>query len=178
MIDLRQKGLPNAIIVDGSPFLINTDFRVWIKFSEMVKSGKVKADDLEFLFVKEMPLVDFSKEILEFFENKNSVPRQRESSTDAVIDYIIDGEYIVSSFMQAYGIDLTTCDMHWHLFKALLVGLPNDTKMKEIISMRSWKKSTKKEEQIRQELKDDWALPRNDVSQETISEINDLFYNS
>ena len=51
------------------------------------------------------------------------------NDTTPIIDYVEDGEYIVGSFMQAYGIDLTICDMHWHMFKALLLSLPENSKM-------------------------------------------------
>ena len=35
MIDLRIKGLPNSIqSLDGEPILLNTDFRLWIRFYE------------------------------------------------------------------------------------------------------------------------------------------------
>ena len=35
MIDLRTKGLPNSIqSLDGEPILLNTDFRLWIRFYE------------------------------------------------------------------------------------------------------------------------------------------------
>ena len=37
MIDLRKKGLPNAIMVNGNSFLINTDFRKWIKVGKMLE---------------------------------------------------------------------------------------------------------------------------------------------
>ncbi|WP_374284230.1 Gp15 family bacteriophage protein [Lactococcus sp.] len=75
-----------------------------------------------------------------------------------------DAEYIYSSFMQAYGIDLLQeCGkLHWLKFKALLGGLPEDTKFRQVISIRTWKKpSSSKDsynEQMR-ELQRIYALP-------------------
>lgn len=182
MIDLRTKGLPDTIDVGGSPFLIKTDFREWLKFSEIIKKKDIRLEDVEFLFVNEIPLINYMDGLVDFYVNKNAVPKENPSldSDEPVIDYIIDGEFIVSSFMNAYNIDLTTCDMHWHMFKALLQGLPETTRMKEIISMRSWRKTSKKEEQIRKELKESWSIPRQEeiLDEVTIEEINDLFYNS
>ena len=91
-------------------------------------------------------------------------------------------EQIEKSYSQAYHIDLTRTDyMHWHLFKALLNGLPSNTYMKEIMAMRSYKKETKTYEQQQRYLKNIWALGNsqsNLVDQDTMDEINALFYNS
>lgn len=53
-----------------------------------------------------------------------------------------DADYIYASFMQAYGIDLLEehGKLHWFKFKALLNGLPEDTKFRQVISIRLWKK--------------------------------------
>lgn len=40
MIDLRIKGLPNSIEVGGKSYLLNTDFREWLKFGEMLKDAQ------------------------------------------------------------------------------------------------------------------------------------------
>lgn len=185
MIDLRNKGLPNTIEVGGSLFLIKTDFRLWLKFGEMIgdKENKLTLDDFAFLFVNEMPLIPFLSQLIEFYTNINLLPKKSGSNNaEEVVDYIIDGEYIVASFMQAYHIDLTTCDMHWHLFKALFLGLPESTIMKDIIGYRSWTKTKKSEDTIRTELKRAWSLPKDkqvqQKEQELLDEINNEFYNS
>lgn len=59
-------------------------------------------------------------------------PKKREK----VIDYKFDSMHIFSSFMLAYGIDLTKSKLHWWKFMALLSGLPEDTKMSQILSIR------------------------------------------
>lgn len=58
-------------------------------------------------------------------------------------DFVYDGEYIYSSFMQAYGIDLFEVQgvLHWRKFNALLCGLPDNTKLMEVMRIRSWKPS-------------------------------------
>ena len=53
--------------------------------------------------------------------------------------------------------------------------------MKEIMAMRSYKKETKTYEQQQRYLKNIWALGNSQssvVDQETMDEINALFYNS
>lgn len=75
------------------------------------------------------------------------------------LDPILDGSYIYASFLQAYGIDLLQTDMHWHVFCALLVSLPQETMISRIRSYRSWQKSDRKHEDAMLELRRLWALP-------------------
>ena len=180
MIDLRNRELPNAITVDGNSFLIQTDFRYWIEFSEKIKNKDVKYKELEYLFVNKTPKTFYMKQLMDFYINANPIPKIESTNSDPILDYIIDGEYIYASFMQAYNIDLLSCNMHWHIFKALLNGLPSNTYIKEIMSMRAYKKSNKNYEQTQRELKEAWRLPLNyNKEQEDImKEINEEFYNS
>ena len=180
MIDLRKKGLPNAITVNGNSFLINTDFREWIKFGELLNNKDLKYKELEYLFICDSPKYPYMPQLLDFYSNKNVTPKDTGEIGEKIIDYVLDGEYIVASFFQAYNIDLTNIEyLHWHLFKALINGLPSNTYMKEIMSMRSYKKNNKSYEQQQRELKEIWKLPTNKSIQdiELIEEINKQFYN-
>ena len=186
MIDLRKKGLPNAIMVNGNSFLIDTDFRKWIKVSKMLeeKCTIIELADEVIQSISLTELLENSEEILrnllEFYTNPNATPRGDSNDTTPIIDYVEDGEYIVGSFMQSYGIDLTICDMHWHMFKALLLSLPENSKMKQIMQMRSYKKSNVSYEKQQENLKKAWELHKkenNEIS-DIMSEINKEFYNS
>jgi hypothetical protein len=180
MIDLRVKGLPSQIEVGGLFYAIKTDFREWLKFGEIIKQP-FEVYDLAFLFEENVPLVvDFTKELLEFYENKNATPNYNDKSSERTLDYILDGEYIVGSFMSAYGIDLTSVDMHWHLFKALFVSLPDTSKITQIMGMRSYKKSEESYDKVALKNKKAWKLPSiMDSELEQINqEINDEFYNT
>lgn len=179
MIDLRDKGLPTEIEVSGLFYNIKTDFREWIKFGEIIKQP-FELYDLAFLFEGNIPLVDFKKELLEFYENKNATPNYKDKSSERVLDYVLDGEYIVGSFMSAYGIDLTSVDMHWHLFKALFVSLPDESKIIQIMGMRSYEKSDESYEKVAIKNKQAWKLPSiTDSELEQINqEIDDEFYNT
>lgn len=88
----------------------------------------------------------------------------------APYDIRYDGDYIYASFLQAYGIDLFDVQgqLHWKKFNALLSGLPEGTKLMEIIKIRKWKPqkgdSSEYKEEMRR-LQKDYALP-NDVIEE------------
>lgn len=59
---------------------------------------------------------------------------------EVTINLVQDAEYIYSSFVQAYNINLFQehRKMHWLEFRSLLKGLPEDTVMKQIMAVRSW----------------------------------------
>ena len=177
MIKLH-KPLPNTITVGGREFLVKTDFRYWLLFYEIIKQEKVTLNDLCFLFENDVPMEDFSKELNEFFTNPNSTPKDNGSSGENVIDYIEDGEYIYSSFMYAYGIDLLAENLHWHQFKALVIGLPTNTIMGQIMGFRGYKKDNKSFDKAQEELKRIWALPKvqSQKEKEIMEEINSQFY--
>lgn len=97
----------------------------------------------------------------------NVIPRKpREDSDDGKPLYSIkyDGEFIFSSFMQAYHIDLIEEQgkLHWSKFNALLAGLPDGTKLIEVMKIRAWKPQkgdSAKEKQRMRALQEEYALP-------------------
>lgn len=83
-----------------------------------------------------------------------------------ILDFEEDGDYIYASFMQAYGLDLIDLqgEMPWKKFLYLFSGLPDDTKIKQVMRIRSMEvpayngKNSKQIQQIN-ELKSYYALP-------------------
>ena len=173
MIDLSTD-LPDTVTVDGKSYLVKTDFREWLKFYFIINKGNATLKDLFYLFVDEIPQTDFSEAVLEFYSNPNTVPNFNDTSDEVSLDYMIDSEYIYASFMAVYGIDLFEVDMHWHKFKALLIGLPDDSKIKQIMAERLWKPSNKKPDDIARENKRAWSIPK-EYDKETLEEINNFF---
>lgn len=55
-----------------------------------------------------------------------------------MFDFEEDSEYIYASFMQAYGLDLVEQQgkLHWKKFIALFQGLPDGTKIREVMRIR------------------------------------------
>ena len=172
MIDLRSKELPNAIQgADGVIYRIDTSFRTWIEFDRALRQEGVRSDCV--LVNKDVTNDSWQDAAVMFLLNPNSTPNYPQSDQSVrSIDYIQDGEYIYASFMAAYGIDLTAVDdMHWWKFKALLQGLPKETKMSEIIGYRTYKHTSKKPEQLYQEERRAWTLP---VDEEAVQEARDV----
>lgn len=184
MIDLRTKGLPNHIDVAGKSYLLDTDFRTWISIGKMLEENEPNWVEI-ITVIKDITVIEFFEnqqeiqmKLIEFYTNPNSTPKGSNSDNITILDYIEDGEYIIGSFMSAYNIDLTSCDMHWHLFKALFISLPEDTKIKQIMQFRSYKKSNKSYDKQCEEMRHTWALSQHSTTSQDIDEINELFYNS
>lgn len=95
----------------------------------------------------------------------NPMPNPKKNSKKVLIDIEQDASYIFSSFIQAYKINLLKeqQEMHWYEFRALLQGLPENTMMKRIMSIRAWKPgehdSSEYKEEMR-ELQDYYRLER------------------
>ena len=157
MIDLRFPTLPSSIEVDGELFRLKTSFRVWLEFGRILEEEHVAWLGI---FEKEIPEGDWAEAAMEFFESPTVTPRGSNSGA-RVVDFIADGDYIVGSFQSAYGIDLTSQDMHWHRFLALFRSLPESTKMVEVMGYRSYSRANakKKAEVLYEDAKQQWALP-------------------
>lgn len=110
---------------------------------------------------------DNSQEFVEYDLAGNPMKRATESDEEdshKIISLEWDAEYIWTSFIQAYDIDLhqELGDLHWRKFKALLRDLPQETKIKQIIEIRGWKpdKDTTTEERNRmKKLQEEYELP-------------------
>jgi len=161
--------LPDRIQAGGKFFLLNTDFRVWLGFSQTISRKDAILKDIEFVYASEVPEKELQKEafneLLKFYRPESTLPRPSGKS-EKVLDYVLDSQLIFCAFMEQYGIDLSAQDaeghfiqMHWHKFLALLSGL-HDTKLNDVMSWRCWSGDNKTEygKQMSQ-LRAAWELP-------------------
>ena len=91
--------------------------------------------------------------------------KSQSEGTKRLFSLKYDAEYIYSSFLQAYGIDLIDAQnsLHWKKFNALLNGLPSDTKFAEVLKIRSYKPQkgdSKQYKESMRKLKKEYALPK------------------
>jgi hypothetical protein len=179
MINLINKTLPNVIIDKGREFEVYTDFRVWMKFE--ISLTKMRKDDLlsvGYLFPGEMPKFCNINSLLEFSRPRNELPRSVFGNSNViVIDYELDADLIYSAFLGQYGIDLIDVEhLHWHKFLALLAGVNDSTRLREVMGYRCYEKSTEKEEIWRAKLRRAWEIERVSMEeQEELDEFNNLF---
>lgn len=171
MIDLTRDTLPSAILVGDEVFPVSTSFRVWITFGQVLeKEGLFWGG----VFADEVPDGDWFDAAMEFYLSENATPKKRSGQTAKAIDLVLDGDYITAAFQQAYGIDLTQGDMHWHRFKALLNGLPESTVLSRIMGYRTFERKKVDREAEMMRLREEWALP-DEVSERQRQEALDAF---
>lgn len=96
-----------------------------------------------------------TRQAIQYDLKGNPMPQMEEEDSDPVLDIEQDAEYIYSSFMQAYNINLfkEQGKMHWHEFKALLNGLPSNTIMQRIIQIRVWKPSKHESQEYKESMR-------------------------
>ncbi len=155
----------------------NTDFRISILFEMLMQDTNLNKEEkaigaLNLYYPNIEQITDFKRafeDILWFYKcgkeelansNKESKNNNRHNQ---IYSYEFDDNYIYSSFLQQYNIDLQEIEyLHWWKFKALFEGLNKDTKIVEIMGYRALdiSKIKDKEEKARyKKLKKIYALP-------------------
>ena len=159
MIDLRQPTLPSALLVDGRAYEVRTSFRVWIEFERALREERAAWRGV---FAGDQPEgAEWVEAAIEFLRSPNSTPRAERMDGPREVDLVEDGELIVAAFQQAYGIDLTATDMHWHRFKALLANLPESTKLAKVMGYRTYRTPAKGDtnDAAMRRMKRMWSIP-------------------
>lgn len=139
--------LPENVSFGGKKYPIKTDFKVWLKFHEIVtdksKSPAEKFTDavlccFDSQKCKKLP-DSYSDTMSLLFDFFAGMPKEKKAvkSAEKVFDFTEDSEYIFASFFQEYGIDLSESSMHWYKFLALLGGLSENSQLKRAIAWRS-----------------------------------------
>lgn len=166
-IDLEFPELPDTLSCDGGEVRVRTSFRLWLRFGRLAKDeGLIWPGVLD-----GEPVEGWEAAAEEFYASPVATPAPSKAKGPRAMDLGLDGDYVVGSFMQAYGIDLTSCDMHWHLFLALLRSLPDDTKLMRIAGYRTWDEagSRRKPEEAARELRRRWALPEGEADADLVA---------
>ena len=180
MIDLtKRNALPDTITDGGREFKVYTDFRVWLKFEiSLTKMRKSDLLSVEYLFPDDMPRFCNINSLLKFSRPRNELPRSVFGNSDVVIvDYELDSDLIYSAFLGQYGIDLVNIEyLHWHKFLALLAGVNDTTRLREVMGYRCYEKSSEKEEVWRAKLRRAWEIDRVSMEErEELDRFSDLF---
>lgn len=171
MINLKKKDLPSAVLVDGVFYSIHTDFRFWLLFPEVYKTG-ARLTDLDFFYNGIVPQnrAVGALELLSFYNPPQELPRSTERTGEKLFDYIKDEDLIYAAFIQNYGIDLKETNLHWHKFLCLFYSI-RDTKLNDVINIRMYNGSDR--EIIKE--REAWRL-ESDVTQEEKERLD--YFNS
>lgn len=173
---LLGKKNKDCVIYRGKKYRINCSYDIVLSVRRLFKDGRIADEDKcvlalnlfckghKWRFLPNRYRTDLLNLIFKEIVQLPKKPTRQAGIK--VIDFDLDSDYIYASFLQAYGIDLTSRigRLHWKDFTALFGGLPEGTKIKEVMKIRSAElpsptKYNYKERINLMELKSYYALP-------------------
>ena len=140
--------LPESVTARGIEVPLCTDFRRWILLLGLMEDDSVdalgKVSIALGLVCRQIPenrdpefRLALLSEIVRFAAlGKTDGGDVHESGGERLLDFREDGERIVGSFWQTYGVDLTSVRMHWWVFAACLHALPPDCALGRAVRLR------------------------------------------
>lgn len=140
-MNILTDALPISLWIDGREHKINTDFRAGIKFEMMIEQGEDNIFRLLAPFFLSGPPRDLAgalKEV-ELFFCCGKLPEKSEKPTKSKQSYSfqVDSEAVFADFWRYYNIDLSREYLHWWVFRALLMGLPEKSEFKQRVYYRT-----------------------------------------
>ena len=129
---------------------------------------------IDYLFKNEVPFNPDLSDLLAFSRPQSELPRKIADDDDTVvIDWELDAELIYAAILGQYGIDLFEVkNLHWHKFLAMLKGLNEQTKLREVMQYRLYKRDNNKNVDQYERLKSAWEIRR--LSQEDEQELEEF----
>ena len=119
--------LPDSTEISGEICRINTDFRAGIAYAQAAMAGKqISQAALLALFFPDGAPGDRDaavRAVNDFFSAGQQASRGEGEKRAPLISYSVDAEVISAEFQRVYQIDLSTAELHWWRFLALLRGL-------------------------------------------------------
>lgn len=133
--------LPTSVEIDGVSYPINSDFRMGVAIeTEILRDGEPDILGLMAAFYPQgIPKnVEAAVEKMVWFYSCS--PDKGQSSDTKKggrqYDFDMDADVLLASFLSAYGIDLSTENLHWWAFRRLMLNLPLETPFMQRIKYR------------------------------------------
>lgn len=133
--------LPDSVEIDGEHYKVITDFAEWIKFEMLIDDPEFTDDEKAALMIQWYdcePPQDYGEAInalVWFFRCGTEIEDGNGKQSPKVYDYDQDAQLIYAAFLQAYNIDLSN-GLHWWAFRACLAGMPESTRLAQIMGIR------------------------------------------
>lgn len=124
---------PEYVEVNNKRYKINTDFRIAIECDQIGKDETIGDYERALAIIYKL----FGDEGLKDIYNHNKLMELalkyllcgkefEKDDEDPNMDFVQDMDFIETSFMSDYGIDLSVTNMHWWKFYNLICGLSNN----------------------------------------------------
>lgn len=155
MLNVLYDKFPDSVQADGKIYPVRTDFRVWLKFADILSDKKLPPEQAgsAFLSVFRSPIRQFSEPLLDAvfdFLKADALYYHSEFAEDSpekippggasapVFDWKFDSRFLLGDFLHFYHIDLTAVEsLHWFKFRALFDALPENSVCMKRIAYRS-----------------------------------------
>lgn len=121
---------------------------------------------------------DALKAVISFYSKNEEIKQDGEGSTykKRYFDFEADGDFIYSSFLQQYNIDLCESEqLHWWKFKALMNGLSDETQFVKVVQYRGMdlsKIKDKEQKSFYRKMKALYKLPDNRSEEQKEKALN------
>ncbi len=187
MFCLTEK-LPQWIECGGDRYEIFSDFRIWMRFEEILFSGGLLWEEkltriFTLCYPKRLPptidealngLVWFycggKKDSMKQFGTKNRIGGR-------LYDWKTDAQWIYAAFLSQYHIDLTCENLHWWKFLALFRALDSNCRICQIMQYRAMDLSAitdSKSKAYYRKMKRLYRLPERKSKEETEQELAEI----
>lgn len=163
--------LPTSIKTVVGNIPIKTSYRDWILFEDKLQSDidnveKVKAmlSMVEVDGIKTKEELESILEAIRLFYLCGEEPKKESGKNKRVLSYEKDQFIIYADFMRYYNVSLSSKDMHWWLFKQMLLELPEEAQLKKVMMYRSitiTSKMSKEQRKFYSKMKSHYALKQN-----------------
>lgn len=176
------QSLPESVEVNGKIVPINPDFRVGVAIELEVCEPEPDATGLLMQFYRGSipdPLEEATEQMIRFYAHQDGEvePKSERKQHRRTYDFAQDADAILASFLEAYGVDLSTANLHWWTFKRLLCNLPPETPFMKRMYYRTVevKKMSKSEREHVLKMRKLYALKKSGSVERTAEELDDAY---
>lgn len=171
MRDNPFRTLPQTVEIRGRYIPIDPDFRVFVALENEIDSESPDvAGVISAFYLGNVP-IDVEKAVEKFIlfyschdSGDEYTPNTEKKGKDAGkwYDFAQDADALLASFLDTYGIDLSTAKLHWWTFRRLMLNLPPDTPFMQRVKYRTadTSKMTKEERKHYIKMRNIYALKR------------------
>ena len=125
---------------------VETGFRAWLQYEALLLDSSKTADQIiaglnALVYRGKMPAdkAEAVRAATDFYLCGKPQERRKNGHRAAkrAYDIDVDAPLFLAAFQQVYGIDLSTCELHWWKFRSMLSGLPEECQLSKVISYRT-----------------------------------------
>lgn len=174
------QALPETVYVGGRYVKVDTDFRVGVAIEQ--ESTALEPDIVSLLNAFYLdniprPVEEAVQKMIEFYSHQDGGGEKKEDSgkpNKRAYDFTQDADALLSSFLDAYGLDLSTAKIHWWTFKRLLCNLPTETPFMRRMYYRTadTKKMSKSERKHVEKMRRLYALKAPERAKKSAEELD------